>query len=298
MTSATSTTNDLSLYTRAAQAAASPVIDAYSTSFGMATSLLPPTTRTGIRSIYALVRVADEIVDGTAEEAGLDKGHQREVLDALEQETLVALERGFSANLVVHAFAAAARSAGLEAALVTAFFRSMRRDLEPVRSLSREQYAAYVHGSAEVVGLMCLRVFLGDASLPEGQMADAESGAARLGAAFQKINFLRDLGEDAVQRGRAYFPGTIPGEMSEPEKAAFLAEIDEDLAAARKVLPMLPPGPRRATALAAGLFEELARRLSQTPAAELQNRRVSVPRRTKVRLLIGVLTAEAVRSRR
>ncbi|WP_146340252.1 phytoene/squalene synthase family protein [Nesterenkonia sp. NBAIMH1] len=285
--------SDLGLYTSSAQAAAARVIDAYSTSFGLATSLLPAETRTGIRSIYALVRVADEIVDGTAEEAGLDAEQQREVLDALESETLEALERGFSANLVVHAFAVAARASSLEASLVTAFFASMRRDLEPVQSLSREEYSTYIYGSAEVVGLMCLRVFLMHETLTPEERADAEAGASSLGAAFQKVNFLRDLGEDAHQRGRAYFPGTVPGQLSESEKVAFLREIEADLAAARKALPLLPPGPRRATALAASLFGELAARLRTTPAEELQSRRVSVPPRTKLRLLMAVLAAEA-----
>ncbi|WP_258934548.1 FAD-dependent oxidoreductase [Nesterenkonia pannonica] len=199
------------------------MIDAYSTSFGLATSLLPAETRTGIRSIYALVRVADEIVDGTAEEAGLDAEQQREVLDALESETLEALERGFSANLVVHAFAVAARTSSLEASLVTAFFASMRRDLEPVQSLSREEYSTYIYGSAEVVGLMCLRVFLMHETLTPEERADAEAGASSLGAAFQKVNFLRDLGRTPSRGAGRTFLGPCPGSSASRRRSRSCA---------------------------------------------------------------------------
>ncbi|GAA1182711.1 MULTISPECIES: phytoene/squalene synthase family protein [Nesterenkonia] len=281
----------LSLYTHTAQCASSRVIREYSTSFGIAAALLPGRTRTGIRSIYALVRVADEIVDGTAEEAGLGSQARRDALDALETEALAALHTGFSTNLIVHAFAMTGRAAGIEDALVEAFFRSMRRDLEPVHSLSEEQYRSYVHGSAEVVGLMCLRVFLQDHAVSEERRTQLESGAERLGAAFQKINFLRDLGEDAQLLGRSYFPGTVPGELGEARKAEILADIDADLTAARRAIAMLPRGPRRATALAAGLFEELASRLRRMSAAELHGRRVSVPRHVKARILLSAMAA-------
>ncbi|GAB3190718.1 phytoene/squalene synthase family protein [Nesterenkonia suensis] len=287
--SADSGVSGLTLYTQAAQSAASRVIDEYSTSFGTATRLLPASTRAGIRSIYSLVRVADEIVDGTAEEAGLDAGRRGEVLNTLEAETISAMGTGFSSNLIVHAFASAARAAGVEKALVQAFFRSMRRDLEPVHSLSQEQYRRYVHGSAEAVGLMCLRVFLQDAAPPADQMTQLETGAVRLGAAFQKINFLRDLHEDAEQLGRAYFPGAVPGELSEARKIEILADIEADLGAARRAIPLLPPGARRATDLATRLFEEVAARLRRTSVAELQRRRVSVPRRVRMQLLLQAL---------
>lgn len=284
----------LSLYSRTAESAAARVIRGYSTSFGLAAALLPWNERVGIRSVYALVRVADELVDGTAEEAGLTPSARRAALDALEAEVMSARRSGYSADLIVHAFATTARSAGIEDSLVEAFFRSMRRDLEPVRSLSEEQYRSYVHGSAEVVGLMCLRVFLREHRVSEAGQEHLETGAARLGAAFQKINFLRDLGEDAQLLGRAYFPGTEPGELGEARKSEILADIDADLAAARRAIAMLPRGSRRATALAAGLFEELAVRLRRTSAAELQRRRVSVPRRAKARIVLGALVDGAV----
>ena len=287
--------NGLDLYTRTSAEAAARVIRAYSTSFSMAANLLPPDCRRGIRNIYALVRTADEIVDGTAAEAGLTADQQRSVLDALEQEVLLGTTHGFSANPVVHAFAVTARDADIETPLITAFFTSMRRDLSPVERLSRAEYDEYVYGSAEVVGLMCLRVFLSGHAWDAERLRPVEHGAARLGAAFQKINFLRDLGDDAAQLGRAYFPGARPGQLSEREKADILDEIDEDLVAAKAGIAGLPPGPRRATQLAAHLFEDVAAQLRRTPAAEILHRRVSVPWRRKTYLLLKALLPANVR---
>ena len=287
--------NGLDLYTRTSAEAAARVISAYSTSFSMAANLLPPDCRRGIRNIYALVRTADEIVDGTAAEAGLTADQRRSALDALEQEVLLGTAHGFSANPLVHAFAVTARDADIETPLITAFFTSMRRDLSPVERLSRAEYDEYVYGSAEVVGLMCLRVFLCGDTWDAERLEPVEHGAARLGAAFQKINFLRDLGDDAAQLGRAYFPGARPGQLSEREKADILDEIDEDLVAAKAGIAGLPPGPRRATQLAAHLFEDVAAQLRRTPAAEILHRRVSVPWRRKTYLLLKALLPANVR---
>ena len=281
----------LALYSRTAHAAASHVLGAYSTSFSTATRLLPPDQRSMIEDVYALVRVADEIVDGPAHEAGLAPDGCRATLDALEAETCAALHSGFSANVVVHAFADTARAVGIDESLVHPFFASMRRDLEPLTGLSDAEYRAYVHGSAEVVGLMCLRVFLHGTTVAPDVRERLEHGACRLGAAFQKINFLRDLGDDESRLGRAYFPGN--GAFDEARKAQVVAEIDADLAAARAVLPLLPPGPRRATALAAGLFGALNERLKRTPCAGLRTRRVSVPAAVKLRIVATTLAGGA-----
>ncbi|MFJ3408142.1 phytoene/squalene synthase family protein [Promicromonospora sp. NPDC090134] len=281
--------SSLALYSHTAHAAAAQVIGAYSTSFSLATRLLPPTTRGMIEDVYALVRVADEIVDGPAQEAGLAHVERRAALDALEEETYLTLRRGFSTNMVVHAFGTTARAVGIDETLVRPFFASMRRDLDPVVALGDDEYRAYVHGSAEVVGLMCLRVFLDGHPVPPGVRARLEEGARRLGAAFQKINFLRDLGDDQERLGRTYFPGAGPERLDEDHKAAVVADIDADLAAARAVLPLLPVGPRRATALAAGLFSELNDRLRDMPAAQLHVRRVSVPAGVKMRIVVATL---------
>ena len=281
--------SSLALYSDTAHAAAAQVLGAYSTSFSLATRLLPPATRAMIEDIYALVRVADEIVDGPAHEAGLAHAECRSTLDALEAETYAALGSGFSANVVVHAFAVTARRSGIDESLVRPFFASMRRDLDPVESLSAAEYSTYVHGSAEVVGLMCLCAFLHGSPVSPTTRGRLEEGARRLGAAFQKINFLRDLGDDEDRLGRSYFPGMTPDGFDDEHKAVIVKEIDADLAAARAVIPLLPPGPRRATALAAGLFTELNDRLRNTPTTRLRARRVSVPTAVKLRIVATAL---------
>ena len=283
--------SSLALYSATAHAAAANVLAAYSTSFSLATRLLPATTRAMIEDIYALVRVADEVVDGPADEAGLAPAACRSTLDALETETYAALHSGFSANIVVHAFATTARTVGIDETLVQPFFASMRRDLEPMVALSDGEYRAYVHGSAEVVGLMCLRAFLHDSPVSAANRTRLEEGACRLGAAFQKINFLRDLGDDEDRLGRSYFPGVTRDGFDDEHKAVIVKDIDADLAAARAVIPLLPPGPRRATALAAGLFAELNDRLRHTPAARLRGHRVSVPTAVKLRIVATALAS-------
>ena len=270
-------------YGRAAERSAAVVISEYSTSFGLATRLLSRSTQRHIRNIYALVRVADEIVDGAAASAGLDAAAVAGALDSLEADTAAALGCGYSVNLVVHAFAASAREVGIDLSLVTPFFASMRMDLTRAEH-TPESFDAYVYGSAEVVGLMCLRAFVVDKEPPPVVAARLEAGARRLGAAFQKVNFLRDLAADADGLGRAYFPGVRVGELDETTKLRLLDDIDADLAAAAAVLPLLPRRARRAVALAHGLFAELAVRIRATPARQLQSTRVRVPDAEKARL--------------
>lgn len=279
----------LGLYTRTAHASSATVIGAYSTSFGIASRLLDRDSRRRIAAIYALVRVADEIVDGPASEAGADPAERRELLDGLERETVAAMARGFSANLVVHAFATTAREAGIEPELVVPFFASMRMDLDDQAVADEAAYRRYIHGSAEVVGSMCLRVF---AQEGRGVRIDEEldEGARRLGAAFQKVNFLRDLGDDCDRLGRSYLPGVDPAAFGEADKLAVADEIDEDLRIARRAIRRLPPRSRRATAAAAGLFARLNDELRATPAAELRRRRVSVPARAKLAVLVRAAT--------
>jgi phytoene synthase len=275
----------LALYGRAAHTSSATVIDVYSTSFGMAARLLAPRLRPRIQDVYALVRVADEIVDGAAAEAGLAIGEQRELLDALEGETERALRTGYSTNLVVHAFAATARSVGVGRELTGPFFASMRRDLSPV-DFTADELSAYIYGSAEVVGLMCLQVFLaGEAVTPERRRR-LERGARRLGAALQKINFLRDLATDWRELGRNYFPGIDPERLSERQKLDLVVDIDYDLQAAAEAIPDLPEGCRRAIVAAHSLFAELSDRIRSTPARSLVVTRVSVPARTKVAILL------------
>lgn len=283
----------LTLYTEAAQASSAKVISAYSTSFGMATRLLHKRFRPDVQNIYGVVRVADEIVDGSAGEAGLDLMAQREQLDAFEKETLHAMGSGYSTNLIVHAFAVTARNVGIGPELVVPFFASMRRDLSPV-DFTPEELNEYIYGSAEVVGLMCLRVFLHGSDVSEVERARLEHGACRLGAAFQKINFLRDLSADWEALGRSYFPTVDPSNMSEAQKLALIDDIDADLSAAAQVIPKLPKGCRSAVAAAHGLFRGLSRKLKATPAADLLHRRTRINNLAKLGILLRTSNGRVV----
>lgn len=293
----------LELYTATARRASSTVITAYSTSFGLSSRLLPPTMRGDIQTVYALVRVADEIVDGPGAEAGLDLDGCRRVLDELEQEVERAIETGFSADLVVHAFAETARRVGISRDQTGPFFAAMRRDLEPVAFADERELRRYVYGSAEVIGIMCVRCFLGGASLPDAEARRVARGARALGSAFQIVNFLRDLGADATSLGRAYLPGVDPAHPSEEAVGRVLDRLEGELRIALGTVQLLPRDARPAVIAAHDLFAALARRIRSTPAAELPLRRISVPRSQQLAILaraavsVGVGRTAAAASR-
>ena len=282
------TATGLALYNRAAADAAATVIARYSTSFGLACRLLGPRPRPHVRNIYALARIADEIVDGPAAEAGLSPDAMEEVLDQLEQQVLDATLRGFSSNLVVHAFAGTARECGIGPDLVAPFFASMRTDLHTQRH-DAASHDAYVYGSAEVIGLMCLQVFVNaGAPHPVAPSAELVDGARRLGAAFQDVNFLRDRTHDDAVLGRDY----LGPAADERERAAILDRIDADLAAAARTIPALPADCRRAVTAAHDLFAELAARLRACADGDA---RVRVPDAVKARLAARALLGFAPR---
>jgi len=272
----------LKLYDRVAEDAASIVIRSYSTSFSAASRLLGVDVRQHIENIYALVRIADEIVDGGAEEAGLDLVSTSRQLNELERETELAMEQGFSANLIVHAFALTAREVSFGADLTAPFFESMRMDLSQ-KVHDQPSFERYVYGSAEVVGVMCLCAFLHGHDVSDEQRAKLEHGARALGAAFQKVNFLRDLAADFETLGRSYFPGIDIATFSEDEKVRLLDDLDNDLRDAA-IGSELPTSSRKAVALAHSLFAQLSKRIRATPASELVRTRVRVPDGVKLRL--------------
>lgn len=268
-------------------AAAGTVIGAYSTSFSLSTRLLPRTERQDIRNLYAVVRIADEIVDGTAQQAG--ETNVQAILDLYEQQVLTAPHSRFHTDPVIHAYAETARRCDFAPEHITAFFASMRRDIHQ-STYSDDQFNEYVYGSAEVIGLLCLSVFLAGRDIASDDRREMESGARRLGAAFQKINFLRDLGEDGGALGRAYFPGTSPAHITDADKDALIADIRGDTAAARRVIGLLPFQVRAAVLAATELFTALTDLIESTPAHQLSASRVRVPEHRK-----AALTLRAVR---
>lgn len=283
--------SSLERFTRTAAIASSQVISQYSTSFGLATRLLGTRHRQHVRNIYAMVRVADEIVDGVAAEAGLTVDEQAAALDRYVSEVHRALAIGYSSDLIIHSFARTSRESGIDEALTQPFFDSMRADLgsddvpsDAVAPLvyDDEAHARYVHGSAEVVGLMCLRVFVREATLSPAERRTLEHGARQLGAAFQNINFLRDLADDTDRLGRSYLSATH--RLDDAARDAWVQTVRAQLADAALTIPLLPADARAAVRSALALFAALTDRVSQTPAAELYRTRVRVPARVKAGL--------------
>jgi phytoene/squalene synthetase len=277
--------SSLERYLEAAERSSAEVIETYSTSFGWASKLLGASEQQPVRNIYALVRVADEIVDGAAAESN---DNPAKLLDDLEAETYRALASGFSTNLVVHAFAHTAREAGIKRDIIEPFFHSMRMDLTE-REHDQKSFDTYVYGSAEVVGLMCLKVFMVGRDYTKEQRVTLIAGARALGAAFQKVNFLRDLAADFKKLGRSYFPGVNVESFDQATQLRLIEDIENDLETSAKTLPLLPMGSRKAVAAAQMFFQALNERIRNTPAEVLIETRISVPNSQKLVILTKAL---------
>ena len=262
--------------------AAAAVMKRYSTSFTMATKLLPGQTKEDIRNLYAVVRIADEIVDGTAQQASV--ADVSALLDAYEVAVLAAPSQRFHSDPILHAYAQTARRCAFDPAHITAFFASMRRDTNQT-TYTQNDFDEYVFGSAEVIGLLCLSTFTAGMPFSPAEEAKLAEGARSLGAAFQKVNFLRDIAVDSRELGRSYFPEINPAAnqpLDDAAKDAIVADIRADLAVARQSIGPLPRRVRAGVVAAADLFEELTNMIDVTPAAVLATTRISVPRRRKL----------------
>ena|GEM_PF-393736 len=259
----------LALYNAAAQDAAAQVIARYSTSFGLGTRLLDRRTRTHITSIYAMVRVADEIVDTYR---GDDARAQ---LDAFERDVHAAMDGQFSTNLVAHAFGLTAKAVGISRDQTEPFFCSMRTDLDTCDH-TQASFDRYVFGSAEVVGDMCVAAFLATPTGP-GEIPDAiREGARRLGAAYQKINFLRDLADDDAALGRSYFPGVTAATLDDATLAELVEDARLDISAAETCLAALPTRARIGVTTTIDIYRRLLAKIANTPAERLVTTRIKV----------------------
>ncbi|MCZ9310017.1 phytoene/squalene synthase family protein [Corynebacterium uberis] len=272
--------SEKTVFDRMSRRAAAAVIAEYSTSFSLATRLLGRRIRQDICALYAVVRIADEIVDGAAQAHLADPETE---LRAYQQAVLNAPQRTFHTDPVLHAYARMARRCQLDPAHMDAFFASMRTDLTQTRHTATS-LDGYIYGSAEVIGLMCLTIFFGH------PVADPEltRGARRLGAAFQQVNFLRDKADDATRLGRDY----LPAALTHADKDALVASVRADLALARQAARRLPTGARLGVRVATGLYEELVNRLDATPPAAVTARRVRVPGPAKARVLVRELIGD------
>ncbi|MFB0515462.1 MAG: phytoene/squalene synthase family protein [Candidatus Neomarinimicrobiota bacterium] len=268
--------NNLERYEKMALETSRNTTRIYSTSFSLATRLLGSSTRKAIYAIYGLVRLADEIVDTMHDQ---DK---EALLDELQEDTFRAIQRGFSLNPILHSFQGTERRFHIRPELITAFFDSMRMDLDLKRH-NPASYPKYIYGSAEVVGLMCLYVFVrGD----EAQIMKMESHARSLGAAFQKVNFLRDLKEDYFEKGRLYFPTLIDSRYFDlATKREIEAEIEGDFQHALEGIKQLPFSARLGVYVAYRYYQTLLRVLKRTQPHILFNQRIRISNLRKVGLL-------------
>jgi phytoene/squalene synthetase len=247
----------------------------YSTSFSLGIRLLSKECRWAIFSIYGLVRVADEIVDTF-------HGYNKEqLLMDFKSQTYQAMEEGISTNPVLHAFQLAANQYGVGKELIEPFFNSMEEDLD-TSSHNAQSYSEYIYGSAEVVGLMCLKVFCNG---NEEQYNHLVPFARSLGAAFQKVNFLRDIRSDVEERGRVYFPGVDFNQFTDSDKYAIIQDVKNDIAHAYQGIVQLPVGCRLGVYTAYIYYLKLLEKIERTTAVDILESRVRIPNTQKIALL-------------
>ena len=255
------------LYDELTQACSKEVTLKYSTSFFKAVNLLSPTIQQDIHNIYGFVRFADEIVDTFHEH------NQEELLNQFEKDFYGALKVGISLNPILNSFQKTILKYDIDISLVDAFMRSMKMDLYKTQYTTKEEYEQYIYGSADVVGLMCLKVFVeGDQNLYES----LKDSAMRLGSAFQKVNFLRDIKNDLDVLNRSYFPQVDLENLDEPSKEGIIKEIQEDFEAAKIGIAQLPLVAKLGVYTAYSYYFELLIKLKKTRPSKLLETRIRV----------------------
>ena len=249
----------------------------YSTSFHSATTLFSDETRKAIQSIYGFVRLADEIVDT------FHNTDKKYLLEKFEADYYDAHKQGISLNPLLHSFQLTVKKYGIDDAYIQDFLSSMKADLEKKEYKSLSEMNDYIYGSADVVGLMCLKVLCrGDLKLFQSLVMPA----MRLGSAFQKVNFLRDIKEDIQQLGRHYFPQVVVSQLDESTKAELVKDIEKDFEVAYSGIRRLPDDSRLPVMVAYKYYRSLLHKIKQTPATELMNRRIRISDSRKLGLLI------------
>jgi phytoene synthase len=243
------------------------VTKTYSTSFSTAVKMLAPNIRQDIYNIYGFVRFADEIVDSFHD-------YNKEELFALfENDLELALKNKISLNPILNAFQHTVHHYEIPKELIDAFMKSMKLDLIKKEYRTKEEYQDYIYGSADVVGLMCLKVFVNGNDTTYENLKDS---AMRLGSAFQKVNFLRDLKADFEDLNRTYFPNTDLNQLDEKSKLLIIAEIEADFEAGYEGLIHLPIEAKFGVYTAYIYYKKLLSKLKKTPSTEIKNTRIRV----------------------
>jgi len=252
------------------------VTKAYSTSFSSAVKMLAPSIRQDIYNIYGFVRFADEIVDSFHD-------YDKEALfSQFENDLSLAITQKISLNPILNSFQHTVNKYNIPMEMVNSFMKSMRLDLSKSVYTTVEEYNEYIYGSADVVGLMCLKVFVnGD----DAKYEALKHSAMRLGSAFQKVNFLRDLKADFEDLSRTYFPNTDLSRLDETNKQQIIAEIQADFDAGFEGIQNLPLEAKFGVYTAYIYYKKLLSKLKKTPSLEIKNTRIRVPNYEKAGLL-------------
>ncbi len=267
----------MELYNEVCRECSKHITNRYSTSFSMGIRVFDPRFRPPIYAVYGFVRFADEIVDT------FHDFPKQELLQRFREDTYRAIEERISLNPVLHAFQETVHKYQIERELIDAFLDSMEMDLFFDR-YHDSLYKKYIYGSAEVVGLMCLRVFAeGDNEMYER----LKEPACSLGSAFQKINFLRDMKSDFDERGRVYFPGVDYTRFCTADKLEIEADIKKDFDDAYKGIIQLPEGARFGVYLAYIYYTNLFKKIRSAPVEQVTQERIRVPNRRKAVLLFS-----------
>lgn len=264
------------LFDQVSEMCSKQVTESYSTSFSLATKMLDVSIRQDIYNIYGFVRFADEIVDSfhQYDKAVLFKRFEVDLAHALSDK--------ISLNPILNAFQSTFHKFGIPIDLVNAFMKSMKMDLTKELYKTEEEYKEYIYGSADVVGLMCLKVFVkGD--LPQYDLL--KESAMALGSAFQKVNFLRDLKADFEGLNRTYFPNTNLEALDEESKIRIIDEIKNDFKSGLAGIILLPKEVKFGVYTAYIYYYQLLKKLQNTPPLEIKNARISVPNYQKIGLL-------------
>ena len=264
------------LFDQVSESCSRIVTESYSTSFTLATKMLDSSIRQDIYNIYGFVRFADEIVDS------FHNYDKKVLLNLFEKDLKKSIEDKISLNPILNSFQKTIHSYQIDYELVDSFLNSMKLDLDKKKYLTKKEFDQYVYGSADVVGLMCLKVFVKG---NKNQYDNLRPYAMSLGSAFQKVNFLRDLKADHDGLNRSYFPNLNIDEFDEPSKKIILDEIDKDFRHALKGIFKLPSSARFGVYTAYKYYLKLLNKLRKTHPLKIKSSRIRVPNYQKVNVL-------------
>lgn len=267
---------NIETYQHIAEVCSKKVTKAYSTSFSLGIRMLDKKLHTPIYNIYGFVRIADEIVDT------FPTSYREEMFEEFCQEVWKGMDRNFSPHLILHAFVNTANHYHIPRELIADFLESMRLDLNK-KTYDTSHYQKYIHGSAEVVGLMCLVVFCnGNKALYE----ELKYPAQQLGAAFQKVNFLRDIKEDFEEKGRVYFPGVNFTHFTTEQKTNIEKEIEENFKEALSGIQKLPQEAKKGVFIAYKYYYSLFKKIQQKAPETLKKQRIRISNIQKLIILL------------